>query len=102
MHTYETVTEALNDLGKRGFTNSFNINGDGIECSEQSISLRPDDFEIVEVYRFEGNSNPDDEEVIYAIESKKGEKGVIVDAFGTYAGDISDELVKKLRIFSGK
>jgi hypothetical protein len=97
MHSYETVTEALNDLSKRGFTNSFNIKANGIECGELNLLLLPDNFEIVEVYRFEGNSNPDDEEVVYAIESKDGAKGVIVDAFGAYADDISSELISKLR-----
>jgi len=97
MHSYETVTEALNDLSKRGFTNSFNIKAKGIECGELNLTLLPDDFEIAEVYRFEGNSNPDDEEVVYAIESKDGAKGVIVNAFGAYADDISSELISKLR-----
>jgi len=31
------------------------------------------------------------------IESKDGAKGVIVDAFGAYADDISSELISKLR-----
>jgi hypothetical protein len=97
MHSYETVTEALSDLSKRGFTKSFNIKSDAIECSGINILLHPDDFEVVEVYRFEGNSNPDDEEVVYAIESKDGVKGVMVNAFGTYADEISAELIKKLK-----
>ncbi len=97
MYSYETVTEALSDLAKRGFTQSFNIKTDAIECSDINIKLRPDDFEVVEVYRFEGNSNPDDEEVVYAIESKDGVKGVMVNAFGTYADEISAELIKKLK-----
>ena len=97
MHSYETVTEALSDLTKRGFTHDFSIKSDTIECSEIGLMLRPDDFEIVELYRFEGNSNPDDEEVVYAIESKSGIKGVLVSAFGTYADEISSELIKKLK-----
>src|SRR5260221_14102094 len=97
MHSYETVTEALSDLTKRGFTHDFSIKSDAIECNELGLMLHPRDFEIAEVYRFEGDSNPDDEEVIYAIESKSGIKGVLVSAFGTYADEISAELIKKLK-----
>jgi hypothetical protein len=39
----------------------------------------------VEHYRFEGASDPDDMSVVYAIESAGGPKGIIADAFGTYA-----------------
>lgn len=98
MYSYETVTEALSDLKERGFTADFNIQCDAIECRDLDLQLRPADFEIVEFYRFEGDSNPGDEEVVYAIESKEGLKGVLVDAFGTYSGELSSEILEKLRI----
>jgi hypothetical protein len=97
MHSYETLSEALKGLNERGYTHDFNIKTDSIECSDIDLELKPEDFEIDEVYRFEGNSNPDDEEVVYAIRSKDGVKGVMVDAFGPYAVDISAELIKKLK-----
>jgi hypothetical protein len=97
-HSYETLSEALNDLAKRGYTNNFNVQCDNIECKELELFLKPDDFEIVEFYRFEGESDPGDEEVVYAIESKNGVKGVLVNAFGIYSDNVSDEILKKLRI----
>jgi hypothetical protein len=60
------------------------------------VSLSPHEFEIVEVHRYEGNSDPGDEEVVYAIESKHGHKGILVDAFGVYSGEVSTELLEKL------
>ncbi len=98
MYSYETVTEALKDLKKRGFTADFNIQSNAIECRELNLQLHPTDFEIVEFYRFEGDSNPGDEEVVYAIESKEGLKGVLVDAFGTYSDGLSSVILEKLRI----
>ncbi len=97
-HSYDTLSEALNDLAKRGFTKNFNIQSDCIECKEIELKLHPDDFEIVEVYRFEGNSNPGDEEVVYAIESKGRVKGVFVTAYGIYSDELSNELIQKLKI----
>jgi hypothetical protein len=98
MYTYDTVTEAVNDLKRRGYTIDFNVKFDRIVCHETPISLSPNEFEIVEVHRYEGNSNPSDEEVVYAIESKHGHKGILVDAFGLYSDDVSSELVEKLRV----
>lgn len=95
-HSYDTLVEALNDLKKRGFTHDFNLNNDCVVCTERSLSLSPEQFDIVETYRFEGETNPSDESILYAIESHDGTKGVLVNAFGVYANPISDAMVKKL------
>jgi hypothetical protein len=99
MLAYDTLSGALEDLKERGFTLDFNIDLDQIVCHTDGTSLRPDEFEIVEVYRFEGDSNPDDEEVVYAISSLDGScKGVLVSAYGMYAGDASQEMIQKLAV----
>jgi hypothetical protein len=97
MHNYDTVTEAVSELKKRGFSIDFNIAFDKIICADNKICLHPDEFEIVEAYRFEGDSNPDDEDVVYAVESKDGGlKGVITSAFGMYADAVSNKIIQKL------
>ncbi|MGZ4055229.1 MAG: phosphoribosylpyrophosphate synthetase [Bacteroidia bacterium] len=98
MHDYSTVTEAVNDLTKRGYTNSFKFCSHGIECAQLSITLHPDHFEIVEVYRFDGMTDPADEAVVYAIESKDGTtKGILINGYGIYTDSLSDEMLKKLK-----
>jgi hypothetical protein len=97
MKNYDTVTEALADLKSKGYTTDFNIAFDKLICSQNQTILTPSEFEIVEVHRFEGETNPSDEDVVYAVESKKGNiKGVFMSAFGVYADSVSDEMVKKL------
>ena len=99
MENYDTVSTALNSLKARGYTKDFNLTFDKLICKETNECLNPHQFEITEVYRFEGESNPSDEAVVYAIESKDGKmKGVIVNAYGPYADSISDEMIKKLSI----
>ena len=99
MPAYETVTEALKDLKARGFTTDFNLAFDCIKCSETGKCLSPAEFEIVEHHRFEGISDPSDEEVVYAIASKDGSmKGVLVSAFGTYSEALEDTLIRKLQV----
>lgn len=98
MTSYETLSEAINGLKSRGYTTDFNLSYDCIVCHETPINLMPSEFEIMEVYRFEGATNPSDSSIVYAIASKHGQKGVLVNAYGVYADDISDEMVKKLSI----
>ncbi|HLG35267.1 MAG TPA: phosphoribosylpyrophosphate synthetase [Bacteroidia bacterium] len=97
MKTYETLSEAINDLTKRGYVFNFNIKQDCIGCVENNINLHPDEFEIDEVYRFQEMSDVGDENILYAISSHKNNmKGILVNAFGIYADTASAELVAKL------
>ena len=98
MFAYDTVTDAINGLKKRGYTIDFNLDYNCIICHETPISLLPSEFEITEVYRFEGDSDPADEAVVYAIESKHGHKGLLVNGFGISADTISDEMIEKLNL----
>jgi hypothetical protein len=96
MYSYDTVTAAVNGLKQRGYKMDFNLEENCIVC--QVGKFNPSDFEITEVYRFEGNSDPADEAVVYAIESNKGDKGVLVNGYGPGSNEMSDEMVKKLSI----
>jgi hypothetical protein len=99
MENYDTVVAALNSLKTKGYNLDFNIAFDNIKCEEHNICLNPNEFEITEVYRFEGDTNPSDEDVVYAVESKDGKlKGTITSAFGIYSDTVNDAMLKKLII----
>jgi len=76
MYHYATVSKALEELAAKGFSTDFNLD-------EKRIVENPNDFEIVHIYRYEGESDPGDEATVYGIKSASGEKGVFV------AGDLS-------------
>lgn len=98
-YSYDTVVEALEGLRIRGYTKDFNLAFDKLICTENEICLDPEDFEITEIHRFEGASSPDDEDVVYAVESKDGNhKGVITSAFGKDADPVSAEMIDNLKI----
>ena len=96
MFAYETVSEAINGLKKRGFGVDFNLEENCIVCHADKFDVK--DFEIVEVYRFEGDSDPSDQAVVYAIESLNGMKGVLVSGYGISAEGMSAEMAKKLSV----
>ena len=96
MISYDTVSEAVNDLKKRGFDVDFNLQENCLVCHDDKFNV--EDFEITEVYRFEGNTDPSDEAIVYAIESKTGKKGVLVNGYGISADVMDAEMAKKLTI----
>lgn len=95
-YNYETLSEAVNDLVKRGYVLSFDYIDKSLQCNELNMRFAPEDLIIVETYRFEGATNPDDSSVVYAIEATDGKKGVMVDAYGAYADADKAEFVTHL------
>ncbi|MCO4291310.1 phosphoribosylpyrophosphate synthetase [Solitalea sp. MAHUQ-68] len=96
MYSYDSLMEALDGLKERGFNLNFNLKNDHLACEEHDLFWHPEHFEIVEVYRFEGMTDPDEQAAVYAIQSDEGQKGVFVSAYGIYMDAVSEELLKKL------
>lgn len=97
MENYDTLSEAIKGLQERGYTSDLNLKHGHLECNALKLKLHPEDFEIDEVHRFEGMSSTDDNSVLFAIHSKKGVRGILVDAYGVYAENISDAMRLKLK-----
>jgi len=92
---YGTVTEAVSDFKSKGYSLDFNLEENCIVC--ENTKFDSDEFEIVEVYRYEGESDPADEAAVYAIESKTGKKGILVTGYGVSADNVSPKLFEKLK-----
>src|SRR5574340_298869 len=83
--SYTNMTEAIQDLRKRGFVANFEFLDQEFRDVESEKTFTADELTIVEHYRFEGASDPEDMSVVYAIERQDGTRGIIADAFGVYA-----------------
>ena len=97
MKNYESVADALDDLRKRGYEADFETQSPCLYCSDLDLRLIEEEFHVDEVYRFEEDSYPDHNAVVYAISSSTGIKGTIVDGFGASSGNTSFEMAKKLQ-----
>jgi hypothetical protein len=93
MYHYATVSQALSELTQSGFTIDYNI-------EENQIFENPNNFKIVHIYRYEGNSDPDDEAHVYGIENSNGEKGVFVAGLSTYSESNAAKILHQLSIKS--
>jgi len=93
---YATVSEAITALRQRGFTRDFNLEENCIVCHPDRF--RHDEFEIVDVYYYEGQSDPADESTVYAIQSTSGVKGILVTGSGMNMDNMTTEILEKLKI----
>lgn len=91
---YATVSEAIEALRKQGFTLDFNLKENQFIVGDQAYTAN--EFEIVDVYRYEGPSDPGDEATVYALASKSGVKGVLVAGYGASSDEASEETLKQL------
>ncbi len=95
--SYGTLSQTLNGLKQAGYLLDFNSKDDCIVCHHTNTVLSPDDFEIDKVYRFEGESNPADESIVYAISSSTfNVKGTLVNGYGISSDEVSAAMVEKL------
>ena len=99
MDNYETtLVDTLNKLKSEGYIEDFNLKENQLVCSNGKHVLFHDDFHIDKVFRFEGETNPSDEAILYAISSEKYKlKGVLINAYGIYSDSVSDEMLQKLK-----
>jgi len=79
MNQYQTFNEAMTGLRERGYTADFSTDTDCLYCGDLDIRLNPEEFHVDEVYRFAGDSNLDENSVVFAITSSTGVKGTVVD-----------------------
>ncbi len=99
MQTFDTVSQALTELKKQGYTEDFNLMEEGLECRNGQYKITPEEFAVDEFFRFEGDSDPGDESIVYAISAPKFHiKGVLVAPFGIYSETDTNKIIEKLRI----
>lgn len=89
-----TLSQMIPKLREMGYTNDFEMIEGGMLLKQSNEAFQPDELIIERVYRFEGNSNPDDEAVLYGVIASNGLKGIIIDAYGS---DDNDDLAGFLR-----
>jgi len=86
----------LADLTKSGYTTQFKATDKGLCSMTTQKNFKPAQIEIKHFYRFEGESDPDDSSIVYAIETKTGEKGTLVDSYGMYSDPLVSKFIKEV------
>lgn len=100
-NTLPTLSETMNRLKAEGYTEDFNLVTDCVHCRNGELKISPEEFKIDKYFRFEGESDPADSAILYAISSEKhGVKGVLVNGYGIYSEPLTNQMISKLKTHS--
>ncbi|TPV35383.1 phosphoribosylpyrophosphate synthetase [Paucihalobacter ruber] len=86
----ETLSQVMNQLKEKGYNGNI--------PTDDLTSLNPSDWNIDDIYRFEGNSNPADNNILYAISKKDGtQKMMLINAYGVDAKSDINNFIEKIK-----
>lgn len=98
MQNYSTLVEAIENLKLLGYTEDFNLRQSCLECREGNLKIFNGEFHIDKVFRFDVDTDPSDQAILYAISSDKhGIKGLLVNGYGLYSEDVANEMIEKIK-----
>jgi hypothetical protein len=98
IRNYQTLSIATTELCKRDYTADFKLEDGKLLHTESGKSYGPKDMDIMEFHRFEGDSDPADNAIVYAVECKDGVKGLIVSAYGPYGSVALNEFMDEVEV----
>ncbi|HMQ63213.1 MAG TPA: hypothetical protein PKE06_21190 [Flavilitoribacter sp.] len=97
-YKYDTLVDALASLQQRGYTDNYKFEEDQMHGIETGRQYSADEMTIVEYHRFEGESNPSDMSIVFAVESNDGRRGTLTSSYGAYADHKMLNFISKVRI----
>ncbi|MFC3559068.1 hypothetical protein [Pedobacter jamesrossensis] len=92
---YNTLATALDELKGRGFVLDFNLEENSFFTDSNKFQV--EDFRIVDIYRYEGDTDPADEVSLYALESKHGLRGFFLASYGALTDEYSTRVLHLLK-----
>ena len=93
---YDTLSDATEDLLKNGYTYNFQVSETGKLTDNKALEFDPSEVILKEVHRFEGISNPADSSILYAVQTRSGEKGIVIDSYGADGSEVTSDFMNKV------
>ena len=95
-----TLSQILEKLRIKRQDNEFLITPQGFTTSNGKF-YQAEDLLIIKIYRFESETDPADNSVVYILEAKDGTIGYTMDAYGVYSNhddDGYDDFIRKIPV----
>ena len=92
-----SMVVVLNKLNADGYVTQFKASKKGLESMTTQKTFKPGQVQIVHFYRFEGESDPGDSSIVYAIQTNDGEKGTLIDSYGAESDPLIEAFIKQVR-----
>ena len=81
----KTLSECVNESIEKGYNENFKVTSRGLTTLDGRTIYSAKDIAISNFFRFEGYSNPEDNCILYLIDTHDGRKGLLIDAYGVDA-----------------
>jgi hypothetical protein len=79
----DTVSDVIRRLQAEGYTGNWFANtAHELECDETGEVVDPREVQIDHIVRFEGESDPGDESIVFALRTPSGARGVYSAPYG--------------------
>lgn len=75
---FDTLSQAINALTREGYKEDFIAGETKIYGSTSKKEYLPHEIEIIDIYRFDGMTNPQDDTTVFALITHDGLKGTLV------------------------
>ncbi len=85
-----TLSTVLEKMRIKGWDSEFKWTSDGFTIGTGKY-YQPDELKIIKVFRFEGESDPADNSILYVIEGNDGLIGYSLDMYGAYSNHEDEE-----------
>jgi len=92
-----TLSSVLEKLRLKRQDNEFTLAEGGFTCNSTKM-YQPEDLTIIKTYRFEGDSDPSDNAILYLIQANDGLIGYSIDIYGAGSNNAEgyDDFIKKV------
>lgn len=90
------MLEVITNLKDKGYTKEFIVREGQLKEMGSGETYDADSLRLTNEYRFEGTSDPEYMGILYTIETNKGGKGYISNAYGPYGDPEVDNFMKKI------
>ena len=81
----KTLSSCMNKLKEDGFKEEYVVKANLLRSLDSGEGYASEHVKILNFYRFEGESDPSDSSILYALETNDGKKGLLIDAYGAYS-----------------
>lgn len=91
-----TLASVTSIAAQRGYTENFKVTEEGLYAAATDIYYLPNEVKIDNFYRFEGASDPEDNAILYLLETHDGVMGTLVDSYGAEADKLISDFIKDI------
>ncbi|RQP09734.1 MAG: hypothetical protein EAS48_08335 [Chryseobacterium sp.] len=101
-----TLSQVMEKLRERGIYKETRMHEDDkVYLQDSEKPYQPEDLTILKNFRFEGDSNPDDNAVLYVLSDNENNKSYMIDSYGAasnYTGPAFDNFLKAIPTHESK